>query len=141
MAQLILNNNDYAEDFRTKLNDNFTELFNNNVPVNHANATEMYGLGTGTLFGHLRATTGNGLNLTTGTLSLSQATTAAFGSVRLAANASSTSTTDVITGAILNSVTRGQGGSGLPMIFNGTSDPTSTNPANAQDNDIYVKYA
>lgn len=141
MAQLILNNNDYAVDFRGKINDNFTELFNNNVPTNHASTNDIYGLGTASLYGHLRVAAGNGLVLNTGTISLTQATTAAFGAVKLASTVNGTSSTDVITSALLNNrlgTTATTGSGSIPCIYYGTSDPASS--LGNKDGDLYVKY-
>lgn len=139
MALRILNNNDYANDFREKINENFAELFNNNVPTNHATSLDTYGLGTTQLYGHLRVQANNGLSVSNGTVSLSSATTTAYGTVRLASNSSSTSTTDVVTSKILNDAMRGQ--TSMPRIFYGTTDPSGTTPSGSQNGDIYIKYS
>lgn len=135
----ILNNNDYASDFRQKINDNFADLFKNNVPTNHASQTDAYGLGTNNVYGHVKINQANGLSVASGTISMSQATTAAFGTVKLASTSSSTSATDVVTSKVLNSALRGQ--STMPRIFYGTTDPSSTNPSGSQNGDIYIKYS
>ena len=139
MAQRILNNNDYANDFRTKINDNFTELFGNNVPKNHAVNADTYGLGTTSLYGHVRVQASNGLSINAGTIMLSAASTNGYGSARLASSTSSTSPTDVVTSKLLSDALRGQ--SAMPKIFYGTTDPTGTNPVGSVDGDIYIKYS
>lgn len=138
MAQRFLNNQDYANDFRQKINDNFTELFGNNVPTNHTSATDMYGLGTTQLYGHLRVQQANGLSVNSGTVTMSQSSPGSYGVVKLANSAASTSPTDVVTSKILNDALRGQ--TTIPKIYYGTTDPTQTSPANAVEGDIYVKY-
>lgn len=136
---LILNNNDYASDFRQKINENFANLFKNNVPTNHASQTSDYGLATNNVYGHVKINQANGLSIATGTISMSQATTGSFGTVRLASNSSSTSTTDVVTSKVLNDAMRGQ--SSVPRIYYGTTNPNDAgNTAGSKDGDIYVKY-
>lgn len=135
----ILNNNDYASDFRQKINDNFADLFKNNVPTNHASQTDEYGLGTNNVYGHLKVQATNGLGVQTGTITMSQATTTTFGTVKLASNSSSTSATDVVTSKVLNDAIRGQ--SNVPRIYYGTTNPNDAgNTAGSTDGDIYVKY-
>ena len=76
MAQQTLNNGVSGKVFRDILNQNFTDLYTNKAPKNHASTTTDYGVATGTNYGHIKVTTGNGLNLSGGTLSLAGATTA-----------------------------------------------------------------
>lgn len=134
----ILNNGDYASDFREKINANFTDLFKNNVPTNHAASSGTYGLGTTALYGHLRIQASNGLAVSAGTVTMAQATTGVYGTVKLASSSSSTSATDVVTSKVLNTALRGQ--ATMPRVFYGTTDPTSTNPSGSQNGDIYIKY-
>lgn len=75
MAQQTLNNGVSGKVFRDILNQNFTDLYTNKAPKNHASTTTDYGVATSTNYGHIKVTTGNGLNLTSGTLSLTAATT------------------------------------------------------------------
>lgn len=75
MAQQTLNNGVSGKVFRDILNQNFTDLYTNKAPKNHASTTTDYGVATGTNYGHIKVTTGNGLNLTNGALSLTAATT------------------------------------------------------------------
>ena len=63
MAQQILNNGISASVFRQILNENFSDLYNNTPTKNHASATTDFGVATTNVFGHIRVTTGNGLNL------------------------------------------------------------------------------
>ena len=75
MAQQTLNNGISGSVFRGILNDNFTDLYTNKAPKNHATTTTDYGVATNTNYGHIKVTSGNGLNLSNGTLSLTAATT------------------------------------------------------------------
>lgn len=135
----ILNNNDYASDFRQKINDNFAKLFANNVPTNHASQTDEYGLGTANTYGHVKIQEANGLSVKTGAVSLAQASTNSFGAVKLASSSASTSTTDVVTSKVLNDAMRGQ--SNVPRIYYGMTNPDdNNNTAGSVDGDIYVKY-
>ena len=61
--------------FRNILNENFTDLYTNKAVKNHASTTTDFGVATTSAFGHIKVTTGNGLNLSDGTLSLAAATT------------------------------------------------------------------
>ena len=76
MAQQTLNNGISGSVFRGILNDNFTDLYTNKANKNHASTTTDFGVATTSAFGHIKVTTGNGLNLSSGTLSLAGATTA-----------------------------------------------------------------
>ena len=76
MAQQTLNNGVSGSVFRGILNDNFTDLYTNKATKNHASTTTDFGVATASAFGHIKVTTGNGLNLSDGTLSLAAATTA-----------------------------------------------------------------
>ena len=76
MAQQTLNNGISGSVFRGILNDNFTDLYTNRANKNHASTTTDFGVATTSAFGHIKVTTGNGLNLSGGTLSLAGATTA-----------------------------------------------------------------
>ena len=76
MAQQTLNNGISGSVFRGILNDNFTDLYTNKANKNHASTTTDFGVATTSAFGHIKVTTGNGLNLSGGTLSLAGATTA-----------------------------------------------------------------
>lgn len=75
MAQQTLNNGISGSVFRGILNDNFTDLYTNKANKNHASTTTDFGVATTSAFGHIKVTTGNGLNLSGGTLSLAGATT------------------------------------------------------------------
>ena len=75
MAQQTLNNGVSGKVFRDILNENFTDLYTNKALKNHATTTTDYGVATNTNYGHIKVTSGNGLNLSNGTLSLTAATT------------------------------------------------------------------
>jgi len=75
MAQQTLNNGIAGSVFRKILNDNFTELYTDKATKNHASSTTDFGVATTSMFGHVKVTTGNGLRLTNGVLSLEAATT------------------------------------------------------------------
>lgn len=139
MERLVLNNQDYANDFRNKINTNFEQLFNSHTPTSHAVNNDTYGLGTTQLYGHLRVQAANGLGVASGTITMAQANTSSFGAVKLASSAASNSATDVVTSKILNDATRGQ--TTLPKIYYGTTEPSASNTPNSIDGDIYIKYA
>ena len=73
MAQQTLNNGISGQIFRNICN--FTDLYTNKANKNHASTTTDFGVATTTTFGHVKVTTGNGLNLSNGTLSLAGAST------------------------------------------------------------------
>lgn len=75
MAQQTLNNGVSGKVFRDILNQNFTELYSDTAPKNHASTSTTYGIATSSSYGHIKVTSGNGLNLSSGTLSLAAATT------------------------------------------------------------------
>lgn len=75
MAQQQLNNGISGQVFRNICNSNFTDLYTNKANKNHASTTTDFGVATTTNFGHIKVTVGNGLNLSSGTLSLAAATT------------------------------------------------------------------
>lgn len=75
MAQQTLNNGIAGSVFRKILNDNFTDLYTNKAPNNHASSSTIYGVASSSNYGHVKVTSGNGLNLSNGVLSLSGAST------------------------------------------------------------------
>lgn len=75
MAQQTLNNGVSGKVFRDILNQNFTELYTNMAPKNHASTATTYGVATSSNYGHIKVTSGNGLNLSSGILSLAAAST------------------------------------------------------------------
>lgn len=99
MAQQQLNNQESAFTFRTKLNANFSDLYSNKAQISHASSTNTYGLGTTSLFGHVKVTNGNGLNIASGTITMNAASTTSSGAVQLNDNLTSTSTTMALTAA------------------------------------------
>lgn len=79
------------------LQDSVQKLQDDTPPKNHAVAVPDYGLATNALYGHLKVTSGNGLNLTDGTLSLNLATVNAAGAVQLEDTLSSQSSSRALT--------------------------------------------
>lgn len=76
MAQQSLNNGVSGLVFRNICNDNFTDLYTNKAQKNHASTTTDFGVASSTNYGHIKVTSGNGLNLSNGTLSLAGASSA-----------------------------------------------------------------
>ena len=118
MAQQTLNNGMSASVFRKIINENFTDLYNNTPTKNHASATTDFGVATTNVFGHIKVTTGNGLNLNNGILSLAAATTndAVAG----------TATTMIMTPARVKDAINGYGvvSDGNTIIKIGDTEPT-----------------
>lgn len=118
MAQQTLNNGISASVFRQILNENFSDLYNNTPTKNHASTTTDFGVATTNVFGHIKVTTGNGLNLNNGVLSLAAATTndAVVG----------TATTMVMTPARVKDAINGYGvvSDGNTIIKIGDTEPT-----------------
>lgn len=75
MAKQTLNNGISGLAFRTILNDNFTDLYDNKAAKNHASSSNDFGVATTSVFGHVKVTPGNGLNINSGVISLTGATT------------------------------------------------------------------
>lgn len=131
MAQQQLNNQESAYTFRTKLNANFSDLYLNKAQSSHASATSAYGLGTTSLFGHVRVTAANGLTISGGTISLNSASTSAPGAVQLNDTLTSTSTTTALTanqGKVLKDT--------MVVTYSGTGAPDNSLGKNG---DIYIK--
>lgn len=75
MAQQTLNNSISGLAFRTILNENFTDLYTNKAPKNHASSGTDYGVASTSNYGHIKVNMANGLNISNGTLSLAAAST------------------------------------------------------------------
>jgi hypothetical protein len=131
MAQQILNAGESAYTFRTKSNSNFTELYTNQIPLNHASSASTYGLATTSLYGHIKVTTGNGLALSSGTLSLTLGTTSTPGAVQLVNNATTNDSAKAATAAALKSVK-----DSAVATYYGTGTPSSST---GKDGDVYFK--
>ena len=112
------------------LNDNVTQLQENTPPKNHAVNNSDYGLATDSLYGHLKVTSGNGLTLTDGTLSLNAASTSAAGAVQLEDSLNSQSSTKVLTAKQGNILDQKKA-----EVFSGTTAPSNTI---GRDGDIYL---
>lgn len=133
MAQQQLNNLESAYTFRTKLNANFTDLYTNKSQISHASGTSTYGLGTTSLFGHVRVSAANGLSINGGTISMNLASTTAPGAVQLNDTLTSTSSTTALTakqGKVLKDT--------MIVAYSGTTVPDN---ALGKNGDIYVKTA
>ena len=133
MARQELNNLESALTFRTKLNANFADLYDNKAQISHASSTSAYGLGSSNLFGHVKITPNNGLNINDGTVSMSLATTSKAGAVQLNDNLTSSSNTMALTakqGKILKD--------SMVVTYSGTTNPDNSLGKNG---DLYIKIA
>ena len=131
MAQKIINNGDPASAVRKSINDNFTELYGNNVPKNHASTDTTYGVGSATSFGHVKVQSGNGLNINGGVISMAAASTSSPGAVALVDNATTNDKTKAATAAALKGLA-----DSVVKVYWGTDDPPASLGKNG---DIYIK--
>ena len=99
MAQQTIENLESAAAIRNKINSNFTDLYTNKCTKSHASSSTTYGVATGSVYGHVRVTAANGLNLNNGVISLNAASTSQVGTVQLNNTLTSTSTTQALTAA------------------------------------------
>ncbi len=97
MAKQTINNLESAATVRKKINDNFTELYDNSVPINHSSQGTEYGVASDELFGHIKVSPGNGLNINEGVLSLGLASDVQPGAVQFAINIDSGDTNKAVT--------------------------------------------
>ena len=114
------------------LNDSITSINNAKAPNNHASTSTTYGVATTSAYGHVKVTTGNGLALSSGTLSMAAASTSAVGAVQLNNTLTSTSTGQALTaaqGKALNDVLVTKA-----RAYYGSSAPSSST---GQNGDIY----
>lgn len=131
MAKQTLNNGESAQIFRTKLNSNFDELYTNQVPANHASSLTTYGVASGSDFGHIKITAGNGLTITGGVLTLGLGTTSVAGALQLVNNLTTNDATKALTaaqGKILKD--------SAVVTYYGTGTPSA---GTGKDGDIYFK--
>lgn len=133
MAKQVINNGESAAIVRQKINDNFTDLYGNRVPTYHASNTTTYGVGSDTLFGHVKVAPGNGLGITGGVVSMASASTNTKGAVQLVDNATTDDNTKAVTASALKTVA-----DSAIKVYKGTTDPTSDI---GKDNDLYIKLA
>ncbi len=131
MAQKVINNGDPASTVRKSINDNFTELYGNNVPTNHASANTTYGVGSTTSFGHVKVKSGNGLGIDGGVIAMAAASTTSPGAVALVDNATTNDNTKAVTAAALKAFA-----DSVVKIYWGTEDPEASLGKNG---DIYIK--
>lgn len=111
------------------LNDNISSLSSGKAPTSHASAAITYGVATDSLYGHIKVTTGNGLSLNSGVLSLNTASTSQAGAVQLNNTLTSTSTTQALTAAQGKSLYDNKA-----QAYYGSSAPSSSI---GKDGDIY----
>ena len=105
MAKQIINNLESAATVRSKINGNFTELYDQKADKNHAYTDSSYGAASNELFGHVKIKIANGLNVSDGVVSLALATTTSAGAVQLADSLTSNDPTKALSaaqGKILN---------------------------------------
>ena len=133
MAIQNLENQDSAQVFRTKANSNFNEINTQKAPINHASSENIYGVATNANYGHVKVTTGNGLNNNSGTISMSVASTSAPGAVQLVNNSTTNDSTKAATAAALKGVA-----DSAVETFYGTGTPSASL---GKIGDIYIKVA
>ena len=105
-------------------------LENNTPPKNHAVSNTDYGIATSALYGHVRVSSGNGLHINQGVISISEATSTAAGTVKLEDSLNSQSSTMALTakqGYLLDK--------SKPNVHSGTTAPSNTL---GRDGDIYI---
>lgn len=98
MSKQNLNAGESAQIIRTKMNQNFTELYEGKASTNHASSSNIYGVSSASMYGHIKVTVNNGLTINDGVLALGLATTSVAGSVMLVDNAT---TADVTAGDVI----------------------------------------
>jgi hypothetical protein len=130
MAQQQIDNGESAALVRKKLNDNFTELYTGRVPTNHASSTQSYGVGTTANYGHVKVTSGNGLNISNGTISMASASTTSAGAVQLVNNSDTIDDTKAASAGALYDVAHT-----LTKTYWGQGNPTASA---GKIGDIYV---
>lgn len=131
MAQQQINNGESAALVRQKLNDNFQELYDNKVPMNHASVSTAYGVGTTTNYGHVKATSGNGLNISEGVISMSLGSSTTAGALQLVTNSDTNDNTKAASaGALYNAV------NSTIKTYWGTEAPSADT---GKIGDIYIK--
>ena len=99
MAKQTIENLESAAAVRGKINSNFTDLYDNKAPNSHSSSNTTYGIASTTLYGHIKVTVGNGLDISNGVISMAAASTSAVGAVQLNNTLTSTSTAQALTAA------------------------------------------
>ena len=99
MAKQTIENLESAAAVRGKINGNFTDLYDNKAPNSHSSSNTTYGIASTTLYGHIKVTAGNGLDIANGVISMAAASTSAVGAVQLNNTLTSTSTAQALTAA------------------------------------------
>ena len=131
MGKQILNNLESANIFRTKANANFTELYDQKAIVNHSSNSNIYGVSSASMYGHIKVTASNGLAINDGVLTLGLATTSIAGAVILVDNATTADSTKAATANALKGVA-----DSAVKTYYGTDVPTNDIGKNG---DIYFK--
>lgn len=111
------------------LNDSIVGLGDSKAPTSHASSSTTYGVASTSLFGHVKVTSGNGLGISSGVLSMSAASTSAAGAVQLNNTLTSTSTSQALTAAQGKALYDSKA-----QAYSGTSAPSSSL---GKDGDIY----
>src|SRR5574344_567509 len=127
-----LNAGDSAYIFRTKLNNNFTEISTGYAPTDHASSSTTYGVASSSVYGHIKVNANNGLSITNGVLSLSNGSVSSAGAIQLLDSYTSTSTNYAPTAAALTN-----GLATTVKTYFGTSDPGTI--SGMKKGDIYIK--
>ena len=99
MAKQTINNQESAATVRSKINNNFTELYDGKANISHAFTDSSYGAASGSLYGHVKINVSNGLNISDGVLSIDSATTSKPGTVQLADSLNTSSISAALTAA------------------------------------------
>ena len=133
MSKQVINNLESANTIRTKLNSNFTELYDGKANTNHSAGDTTYGAASTTLFGHIKVTQANGLAITGGVLSMAAASTSASGGVQLVNNLTTNDSTKALTAAMGKQLY-----DTAVVTYSGTTVPLDTL---GKDGDLYLKTA
>ena len=133
MPKQELNNLESASIHRTKLNENFTELYETKANTNHASSSTDYGIASPSLFGHVKVTQANGLAVTSGVLSIGLASTTNVGAVQLVNDYNTNDSTKAATAAAVKGVK-----DAAVVVYYGTETPSG---AIGKDGDLYCKTA
>lgn len=90
MAKQTINNLESASTVRSKINGNFTELYEQKADKSHAFTDSSFGAASSTLYGHVKINVANGLSVSDGIVSMASASTTNVGAVQLVDSLTST---------------------------------------------------
>ncbi len=127
--QKIINNGETALDIRTKMNENFTDLYENKAQKNHSSTTSDYGAASTSNFGHVKV--GTNINATSGTISINDASTTQKGVVQLTSSLTDNSEAKAATAAAVKKLK-----DEALVVLNGTDEPLDTLGA---DGNLYIQ--